>query len=86
MRRPAAPVADDRGSLRREVLALVALVALVDGVFVAAYFAAGLAAASGGLTLGYTLLWTVATLGVVLRGLGRIRAARLARRHASRRD
>jgi hypothetical protein len=79
-------MADDRGALRREVLTLVALVALVDGIFVATYFAAGLAAVSGGLKLGYTLLWTMATLGVVLRSLGRIRAARLARRHAARRS
>lgn len=85
MRRPAAPMADDRGALKREVLTLVTLVVLVDGSFIGIYFAAGLAAASGGLKLGYTLLWTLATLGVVLRSLGRIRAARLARRHAARR-
>lgn len=85
VRRPAAPMADDRGALRREVLALVVLVALVDGIFVATYLAAGLAAASGSLKLGYTLVWTLATLVVVLRSLGRIRAARLTRRQATRR-
>lgn len=85
MRRPAAPMADDRGALRREVLTLVTLVVLVDGIFIGIYFAVGLAAASGELKLGYTLLWTLATLGVVLRSLGRIRAARLTRRHAARR-
>ena len=80
MRRPAAPVADDRSALRREVATLVALVVLVDGVFVAIYFAAGLAAASGSLKLGYTILWTLVILMVALHSLGRIRAARLARR------
>ena len=85
MRRPPAPMADDRATLRREVLTLVTLVVLVDGIFVGIYFTAGLAAASGGLKLGYTLLWTMATLVVVLRSLGRIRAARLVRRHAARR-
>ena len=86
MRRPPAPMADDRGALRREVLTLVTLVMLVDGIFIGIYSAAGLATASGGLKLGFTLLWTMATLVVVLRSLGRIRATRLARRHAARRD
>jgi hypothetical protein len=76
-------MADDRGALTREVLTLVALVVLVDGIFIGIYFAAGLTAASGGLKLGYTLLWTMATLAVVLRSLGRIRATRLARRRAA---
>ena len=82
VRRPAAPMADDRGGLRREVLTLVTLVLLVDGIFIGTYFAAGLAAASARLKLGYALLWTLATLAVVLRSLGRIRTVRLARRHA----
>jgi hypothetical protein len=72
-----APVADDRGALRGEVLRLVGLVLLVDAVFIAGYFIAGLAAASANLTSGYMIAWTVVTLAVVLRGLGRVRAARL---------
>ncbi|HET6577929.1 MAG TPA: hypothetical protein VFG66_06375 [Gemmatimonadales bacterium] len=77
MRRPPAAV-DDRGrALRREVLELVALVLLVDGVFIGLYYLLGLAATRDGLKPAYTILWTAVTLLVVLRGLGRIRAARL---------
>jgi hypothetical protein len=68
---------DDRGALRREVLRLVGLVLLVDGVFIACYYIADLATASGSLKLGYTIAWTVVTVAVVLRGLGRVRAARV---------
>ena len=71
------PVADDRGALRREVLRLVGLVLLVDGVFIAGYLIAGLTAASANIAFGYMIVWTAVTLAVVLRGLGRVRAARL---------
>jgi hypothetical protein len=71
------PVADDRGALRREVLRLVGLVLLVDGVFIAGYFIAGLTAASPNLTFGFMIAWTAVTLAVVLHGLSRVRAARL---------
>jgi hypothetical protein len=70
-------MAGDGRALKREVLTLVALVLLVDGVFVAIYYATSLGAATGSVRLGYTVLWTVATLAVVLRSLGRIRSARL---------
>jgi hypothetical protein len=70
-------VADNRGALRREVLRLVGLVLLVDGVFIAGYFIAGLGAASANLTFGYMVVWTAVTLAVVLCGLGRVRAARV---------
>jgi hypothetical protein len=70
-------MADDRGALRREVLQLVGLVLLVDGAFIAGYYAADVAAASAQVRFGYLTAWTVATLAVVLRGLGRVRAARL---------
>jgi hypothetical protein len=70
-------MAGDRAALKRELLTLVGLVLLVDGLFIAIYYAAGLRAASDGVRLGFTALWTVATLLVVLRGLGRIRAQRL---------
>jgi hypothetical protein len=70
-------MAGDSRALRREVLTLVAFVLLVDGVFVALYYATSLGAASGRVRLGYTVVWTAATLAVVLRSLGRIRSARL---------
>lgn len=70
-------MADDRAALRREVLALVFLVVLIDAAFIAVYVGARLAWAGSGLKVGFTILWTVVTLLVVLRSLGRIRAARL---------
>ena len=77
MRLAGPPVADDRGALRREVLRLVGLVLLVDGVFIAGSVIAGLGTASANLRFGYTIAWTVVTLAVVLRGLGRVRVARM---------
>jgi hypothetical protein len=70
-------MADDRAALRREVLALVLLVVLIDAAFIAVYIGARLAWVGSGLKVGFTILWTVVTLLVVLRSLGRIRAARL---------
>jgi hypothetical protein len=66
-----------RETARREVLLLVAMVLVVDLVFVAAYFLAGLRASPDSVKLGFTALWTLATLGVVLRGLTRLRKARI---------
>lgn len=56
---------------------LVAVVVLVDAAFIGLYVALHLASADGPRRLGFTLLWTVVTLVVVLRSLGRVRAARL---------
>ena len=64
-------------SVRREVVTLIVLVVGVDLLFIAGYFLAGLQAASGAVKLGFTVLWTLATLGVVIRGLTRVRRARL---------
>jgi hypothetical protein len=83
VRYPSAAMAGDGRGLKREVLALVVLVLLVDGVFVAIYYAASLGAASGSVRVGYTVLWTVATLVVVLRSLGRIRSARVRSRRGA---
>jgi hypothetical protein len=55
----------------------VGLVLLVDGVFIAGYFLADLAAASVNVKFGYMIAWTMVTLAAVLRGLGRVRAARV---------
>jgi|1185.fasta_scaffold329793_2 hypothetical protein len=66
-----------REGLRREVFVLVALVLAVDLVFIAAYFLAGLRGASDPVKLGFTVLWTLANLAVVMRGLTRLRKARL---------
>jgi hypothetical protein len=66
-----------RATARREVLLLVAMVLVVDLVFVAAYFVVGLQRSSDSVKLGFTVLWTLATLGVVIRGLTRLRKARI---------
>ncbi|HEX6105793.1 MAG TPA: hypothetical protein VFZ26_09430 [Gemmatimonadales bacterium] len=77
-------VSPDAGRLKREVLTLLGLVLVVDAVFVAGYVLGHVARGSDGLKLGYTALWTVATLAVVLRGLTRIRAERVRRARRQR--
>ena len=72
----AGAMAERADRLRREVVTLVVLVLMVDGVFTGGYFAAGLVRASGPVNLGYTAAWTLVTMVVVLRGLRRIHAAR----------
>lgn len=68
---------DDRADrMRREIVTLVILVLVVDGLFIGGYFAAGLVHSSAAAKLGYTAIWTLVTLVVVLRGLSRIRAIR----------
>jgi hypothetical protein len=66
-------------SVRREVFTLILLVLLVDGVFVGLYFLTGLRDGSNAAKLGFTVLWTLLTLLVVIRGLSRVRIARLNR-------
>lgn len=63
--------------LRREVLWLVVAVIAVDAIFVGAYFVGRVGSASDPLKLGFTAVWTLVTLGVVIRGLTRVRRARL---------
>lgn len=66
-------------TLRREVLVLIALVLAVDAAFVALYFLTRIEGASDAAKAGFTVAWTIVTLGVVLRGLTRIRRTRLGR-------
>ena len=63
--------------LKRELLWLIGSVLLVDAVFVAAYFLADLRTTTDTAKVAFTAVWTLATLAVVLRGLSRIRRARL---------
>ena len=65
--------------LRREVVLLLVQVVVLDALFIGGYALGGLARASAGMRLGYTIAWTVATLAVVLRGLIRARAIRAGR-------
>ncbi len=64
---------------RREALALVGLVLAIDAVFVAVYFLANVERASDASKVAFTVVWTLITLAVILRGLTRIRAARMNR-------
>jgi membrane protein DedA with SNARE-associated domain len=66
-------------AVRREVLILVGLVVFIDVVFIAAYFLGGIDRSSDQMKLLFTVVWTVITLVVVLRGLLRIRRARVPR-------
>ena len=61
----------------REALLLVGLVLLVDAIFVAAYFLGNLRTISDPAKVGFTVVWTLVTLAVVIRGLSRVRKARL---------
>jgi hypothetical protein len=62
--------------MKRELFLLLATVLVVDAVFIAGYFLFHLAAARDPAKIGYTAVWTVVTLLVVLRGLTRIRSLR----------
>jgi hypothetical protein len=66
-------------SVKREVLTLVGLVLLVDAIFIGGYFLAGLRESSPTMKVAYTVIWTLLTLVVVIRGLARVRNARLNR-------
>lgn len=77
MRAAPVPVADRPGALRREALALVGQVLIADALFIAAYFVFDLSGRSRAARLGFTAGWTLVTLALVLRSLGRIRAVRL---------
>ena len=66
-------------AIRREVLILVGLVVMIDVVFIAAYFLGGIDRSSDQMKLLFTVVWTVITLVVVLRGLLRIRRTRVPR-------
>ncbi len=62
--------------VRREILALIGLVLLVDAIFIGGYFVAGIIRAATGVKLAFTAIWTLVTLIVVLRSLARIRSIR----------
>lgn len=66
-------------TVKREALVLVGLVLAVDAIFIAVYFGAGVERASDNLKIVFTLVWTGSNLAVVIRGLTRIRSARVQR-------
>ena len=63
--------------LGREVLLLLVLVLVLDAVFVAIYFVGNVRGASDPAKVVFTAVWTLAILVVAIRGLSRIRSARL---------
>lgn len=66
-------------TVKREALMLVGLVVAVDAIFIAVYFGAGIERSSDSLKLTFTVVWTVINLAVVIRGLTRLRSARVNR-------
>jgi hypothetical protein len=64
-------------TVKREALVLVGLVLAVDALFIALYFGLGVERASDTVKVAFTVVWTVVNLAVVIRGLTRIRAARV---------
>jgi hypothetical protein len=65
--------------VRREVLSLVIAILAVDAVFVGAYFLVRVRDAPDTTKIAFTVLWTLVTLGVVIRGLSRVRRLRMER-------
>jgi hypothetical protein len=65
--------------VRGQVALLIGLVIGVDAVFFGIYALADLAGRGPGVKLGFTVLWTVATLAVVLPRLSRMRELRRGR-------
>jgi len=64
-----------RREMRRHLLALIALVAVVDAAAIAIWLLAGLRGRSGVVQLFFVIAWTVATLGVVVVSMRKIREA-----------
>ena len=61
--------------MQRQLVVMLVLVALVDGIAIAAWFLAGLRGRSGGAQLCFAIAWTVATFGVVVVSMRKIREA-----------
>ena len=66
-------------TVKREALVLVGLVLAVDAIFVAVYFGTGIERAPDSMKIVFTVVWTAINLAVVIRGLTRIRSARVNR-------
>jgi hypothetical protein len=64
-----------RREMRRHLLVMIALVAAVDALAIATWFLAGLRGQSGVVQLCFAIVWTVATLGVVVVSMRKIRGA-----------
>jgi len=70
-------MADDvrRREMRRHLVIMIAVVAAVDAVAIATWFLAGLRGRDATVQLGFAIAWTVATLGVVVVSMRKIKNA-----------
>jgi hypothetical protein len=59
------------------VLLLIGLALALDAGFIAIYFVGDVRSASDSAKLVFTAVWTLAILAIAIRGLSRIRSARL---------
>jgi hypothetical protein len=64
-----------RREMRRQLVLMIALVAAVDAAAIAVWFLTGLRGRNGGVQLLFAIAWTVATLGVVIVSMRKIREA-----------
>jgi hypothetical protein len=63
--------------MKRELLIMIASVVVLDAVVIAIYYAIGITTAPRRTQTIFVAVWTVLTLLLVLRGTGRVRAARI---------
>ncbi len=64
-----------RREMWRHLVVMIAVVAAVDAVAIATWFLAGLRGRSAAVQLCFAVAWTVATLGVVVVSMRKIRDA-----------
>jgi hypothetical protein len=78
----ARPVASGRATMadaremRRQLLIMIVLVAAVDAIAIGAWFLAGIRGRGQGVQVLYAVVWTLATMAVVVVSLRKIRIAR----------
>jgi hypothetical protein len=66
-------------AMRRHLLQMIGLVVALDAIMLGIYYATGVKYRSSRVQIVFTAAWTILTLIVVLRGMGRVRAARVQR-------
>lgn len=66
-------------AMRRHLIEMIALVAVLDAITIGIYYAVGMTSRAPRVQIVYTAVWTVLTLLIVLRGMNRVKAARLGR-------
>ena len=69
--------------MKRELLIMIASVVALDAVVIAIYYAVGIKTTSQRTQTIFVAVWTVVTLLLVLRGTGRVRAARIRARQSA---